>query len=70
MRKIYDASDVTEAHIVSAMLKSYGIETYVGGHYLQGGIGELPAMNTASIHVAENDAEEAMKIIAEYEKNS
>ncbi len=64
---IYSAKDITEAHIVSGMLSSNGIEAHVGGHYLQGGIGELPAINTANIFVAKEDLCEAQKIITEYE---
>ncbi len=41
MQIIYRASDIVEAHIVAGMLKSEGIDSYAGGHYLQGAIGDL-----------------------------
>jgi len=35
MKIIYKARDIIEAHIVSGMLNANGIETHVGGYYLQ-----------------------------------
>ena len=67
MKHIYNASDITEAHIVSGLLHANGIEAHVGGHYLQGGIGDLAVMDFASVHVADEDAGTARKIIDEYE---
>jgi hypothetical protein len=67
--KIYDASDVIEAHIVRGLLEADGIEAYVGGHYLQGGVGELTAQNFATIHVIDEHAERARRVIGEYENN-
>ena len=70
MKLIYKARDITEAHIISGLLKSNGIEAHVGGHYLQGGVGELAAMGFATISVADEDTETAASIIAEYDKNT
>ena len=70
MKKIHSANNITEAHIIKGLLESNGIEAYVGGHYLQGGIGELPASDTASIHVYDEQVEEAKKIIHQYENNT
>ena len=67
MKLIYRSSDITEAHIVSGLLNSNGIEAHVGGHYLQGGIGELAVSGFANVHVADEDASLAKSIIAEYE---
>lgn len=69
MKLIYKARDITEAHIVSGLLKASGIDAYVGGHYLQGGVGELAAMEFATINVADKNVDSALSIIAEYEKN-
>lgn len=68
MIKIYNAKDITEAHIVKGMLEANGIDAYVNGHYLQGGIGELAAMDFASVQVDEKDTEAAKKLIETYEK--
>ncbi|MCK5663466.1 MAG: DUF2007 domain-containing protein [Thiotrichaceae bacterium] len=70
MKLIYRARDVTEAHIISGLLKSNGIVAHVGGHYLQGGVGDLAAMDFATISVPDENAETAISIIAEYEKNN
>lgn len=70
MKLIYRASDINEAHIVSGMLRSNGIESHVGGHYLQGGVGELAAQDFANVHVADEDAKLAKSIISEYEMAS
>ncbi|MCV6610043.1 MAG: DUF2007 domain-containing protein [Amphritea sp.] len=68
MQEIYRAADITEAHIIAGMLESHGIEAHVGGHYLQGGVGELGTMNFATIAVQEEDAEQAGQLIADYEQ--
>ena len=70
MKLIYRARDVTEAHIVSGLLKSNGIVAHVGGHYLQGGVGDLAAMDFATISVSEEDVDAAISIIAEYDKKT
>ena len=67
MKIIYRAADIIEAHIVSGMLMARGIEAYVGGHYLQGGIGELSPLGFATVSVAGDDVEAATSMIREYE---
>jgi hypothetical protein len=67
VKRIYKASDITEAHIVTGLLSSRGIEAHVGGFYLQGGVGDLAAMDFANVHVADYDFEKARIIISEYE---
>lgn len=69
MKIVYKSSDITEAHIVQGMLDAHGIEAYVGGHYLQGGVGELLATDYASIYVADDDVSAAMALIVEYENS-
>lgn len=68
MIKVYDASDITEAHIVCGMLRAHGIDAYAGGHYLQGGVGELAAHGFASVMVAEPQAAAARALIEAYEQ--
>ncbi len=67
MRIIYKAKDITEAHIVSGMLNANGIESHVGGHYLQGAVGDLAVSDFAVVHVADNDIEAASALITAYE---
>ena len=70
MKIVYRASDITEAHIVSGMLNAHGIETYVGGHHLQGGVGELATIDFANIQVEERDFDAARELIAAYEHDA
>lgn len=70
MKLVYSASDIIEANIVAGMLQANGIESYVGGYYLQGGIGELAVRDFANVQVADEDVELAKSLIEEYEKAS
>ncbi|HHJ36265.1 MAG TPA: DUF2007 domain-containing protein [Gammaproteobacteria bacterium] len=67
MKIIYKARDIIEAHIVSGMLNANGIETHVGGYYLQGGVGDLAAFDFANVQVADKDVTQALPLVAEYE---
>ena len=68
MKLVYRASDIIEANIVAGMLRAHGIDTHVGGYYLQGGVGELAAQDFATIHVADEDEALAVCLIEEYEQ--
>jgi hypothetical protein len=70
MKLIYRASDINEANIVSGMLRANGIYAYVGGYYLQGGIGDLATFGFANVHVSDEDVEKARNLIAQYEDAS
>ena len=67
MQIAYNARDLTEAHIVAGLLGSHGIASHVGGHYLQGGLGEIGAAGFTNVHVEDDDYLEARRLIAEYE---
>lgn len=68
MKIVYRAADILEAHIVSGMLAARGIQAYVGGHYLQGAIGDLPPLGFANVSVANDDFDAAMTVIGEYKQ--
>lgn len=68
MIKVYDASNITEAHIVRGMLEANGIVAHVGGYYLQGGVGELAVQGFVSVLVAGEHAQSARALIESYEK--
>ncbi|KKO49849.1 hypothetical protein VT06_04445 [Arsukibacterium sp. MJ3] len=70
MKIIFKANDILEAHIVAGMLQSYGIATHVGGHYLQGAVGDLAPMGIANIFVQDDQVEEAELLVAEYQNDS
>jgi hypothetical protein len=65
----YRARDIAEAHIVSGMLHAAGIESHVGGHYLQGAMGEIGAAGFTNVHVEDDDYPRARDLVAEYEAN-
>lgn len=67
MKTIYKAGNITEAHIVAGMLEARGIQNHVGGHYLQGGAGEIGSIDLARVFVADEDYEAALSVITEYE---
>lgn len=48
-------------------LQQAGINARIDGEYLQGGIGELPAVGNVRVVVDERDWEEARKVIADWE---
>ncbi len=67
MKIVYKAGDITEAHIVSGLLNANNIETHVDGYYLQGGIGDLAAMDFISVQVEDENVAHAKSIISDYE---
>ena len=70
MKIIYRASNIVEAHIVSGMLKASGIEAYVGGHYLQGAVGDLSPLGFANVFVNDDDFDNAIFVVRDYEKTA
>jgi hypothetical protein len=64
MEIVYKAGNIIEAHIVAGMLNACEIPTYVGGHFLQGAVGDLSPTGFASEHF-----DQAAALVAEYEKN-
>ena len=66
MQLVFRASNILEAHIVAGLLKSHGIDTHVGGFYLQGAVGDLPATDFAHVFVKDEDLVAAEKLISQY----
>ncbi len=64
---IYTANDYIEGNLVKGLLESQGIETYVNGRYLQGGIGELMPMGHIKLSVDDGDEAAALRLIERYE---
>lgn len=69
MQIAYRAKDIAEAHIVAGLLRANGIEPHVGGHYLQGAMGEIGAAGFANVHVDDDDLYEARVLLEAYEAN-
>ncbi len=68
MKLLYKAADITEAHIIKGLLESHGITAHVGGFYLQGAVGDIPARDYVNVHVLDEDVPLAAEIIAKYEE--
>jgi hypothetical protein len=67
MQLIFRASNILEAHILAGLLDAHGLATHVGGHYLQGAVGDLPASDFAHVFVNDEDVEAAKKLVTDYE---
>ena len=68
MTPIFRGSDYIEAHLLTGLLKQHGIDAFLQGALLQGGLGELPALGHLTIMVDEDDREAAKRLIAAYER--
>ncbi|HWK55427.1 MAG TPA: DUF2007 domain-containing protein [Hyphomicrobiales bacterium] len=66
LQTAFEASDIIEAHIVRGMLEAEGLQAWVGGHYLQGAVGEIPAFGTARVQVLDVDLPRARALIEAY----
>ena len=67
MKTVYETSTGLDAHMILNLLEVRGIAGRIEGEYLQGGIGELPAMGLVRVLVAEENYPEAKQIISEWE---
>lgn len=70
MKRIYEAANAIEAHMIVHLLGQAGIEGRVEGEYLQGGVGELPAVGLVGVAVPEEQAERARAIVVEWERSA
>lgn len=68
MIRIFRCSDYIEAHLVEGLLRERGIDTFLQGAMLQGGLGELPALGHLAIMIDESDRSAAQLIIDAYER--
>ena len=67
MITVYSANSTTEAHLIKNLLEQQGIPAYVAGHYLQGGLGELPVFDIIQVQVLAANQAAALKVIRDYE---
>ncbi|MBD3610202.1 MAG: DUF2007 domain-containing protein [Gammaproteobacteria bacterium] len=67
LQRIYEARDTIEASLIKGLLEQEGIESWIDGQYLQGGIGELPAFGIVGISVEVDDVSTALKIVSDYD---
>ena len=63
MKKVFDALNNIEAHLALHQLQQAGIDAFIEGEHLLGGIGELPAVGGIRIMVNDIDEDNAHEII-------
>ena len=68
MKRVYQAANHIQAHMVMHVLEQAGVHAHVQGEYLQSGAGELPVGNLVGVAVADEDVEIAREIISDWEK--
>ncbi len=69
MKLLYEASNTIEAHMILNLLKQAGLSARIDGEYLQGGVGELPAIGLIRVMVDEADYTEARSIIQKWDSS-
>jgi hypothetical protein len=67
MRRIYEAANNVEAHMILHMLEDAGLQAHIQGEHLQSGAGELPLGGLVAVAVADEDAPAAIRLIREWE---
>ncbi len=68
MITVFHPLNSIEAHLVKILLTGEGIEARVLGDYLQGGVGELPALGTLQVQVREEDEARARAVIERWQQ--
>ncbi len=64
---IYHAANSLDANMIKGLLEQYEIRAFIQGEYLQGGMGELPAVDLVTVSVDDENYTEAKKVIVEWE---
>jgi hypothetical protein len=68
MIKIYSPENPMEAQCLKDLLGSHSIACHIGGSYLAGAVGELPAMGLLALYVEDADAGLSKELIDDYLK--
>lgn len=67
MISVYRSGDYFEAQLLTGLMEQEGLQVFLQGAALQGGLGDLPAMGHLSITVNDADQQRAEEIIATYD---
>jgi putative signal transducing protein len=68
MKRVYNAANHIQAHMVMHVLEQAGVQAMVQGEFLQSGAGELPIGNLVGVAVDDEDVAVAREIIEDWEK--
>lgn len=69
MKIVYDAHNSLDAYVVKNLLETEGIAAFVQGEHLQGGMGELAAMDLVKVSVNDQDIYKARALIEAWESS-
>jgi hypothetical protein len=64
---VYRAGNALDAHLIKNVLAQQDIEAYIEGEYLQGGVGDLQAIDLIRVVVDDSDKTQAKQIVADWE---
>ena len=67
MMVVYNASNSIEAYLIKNLLEQQEIAAYIFGDYLQGGVGEIPAIGLVTVNVSDSDYTRAKEIVDEWD---
>ena len=68
LKTVFIAANATEGHIVASVLEAEGIPFYLKGEMLQGGVGELPALDyQVEIQVPIEREDRARELVLRFE---
>jgi hypothetical protein len=68
MKRVYNAANHIQAHMVMHVLQQAGVHAQVQGEFLQSGAGELPVGNLVGVAVDDEDVAIAREIIEDWER--
>jgi len=68
MKRVYNAANHIQAHMVMHVLEQAGVHALVQGEFLQSGAGELPVGNLVGVAVDDEDVAIAREIIEDWER--
>lgn len=67
MHIVYEPENLIEAHLLKGLLAQAGITAHIRGEHLTGAMGELPALGLLALMVADEDADAARALIADWQ---
>lgn len=68
MIEVYRSGDYVEGQLLKGLMEQEGLQVYLNGTALQGGLGEVPVMGHISISVNEVDLKRAQEIVEAFER--
>ena len=68
MIEVYRSSDYIEGQLLKGLMEQEGMQVFLTGAALQGGLGEVPVMGHISISVNEVDHRRAQEIVESFER--